>query len=285
VSEQNLSAHPAGSVPAGPVAASTAGTGLCVLLACFPGAKRAGKIRSELGQRIRRGPNKILDEVVLQVDARRRVHIYDPRKTVAGTLTTALTWGIFGLLGGGWSGLGVWAILGAICGGLFAYFVAGHPFPKDELKRIGGHLPGDSASIMAFIQGNDGQQILSTAASSQPAAASVAMIGADLSARVLAGDAEPAQALSSVPDGGPAPGSAASVLNMLLLRYPGSDTARQKLAKARSAHPKDSGPLKTELIFEAPERGRLKVIDPTRGPAAAAKSNVTSWGFSASCTG
>jgi len=260
--------------------ASSAGSGLSVLLACFRGAKRAGKVRRKLDQRIKGSANKILDDAVLWVDAKHRVRIADPRQVVRGTLTTALTWGIFGLITSGVHGVGIAVILGAICGGLFAYFVAGSPFPKNQLKRIGGHLPGNSSSIMAFVQDSDGQRLLSTAASCQPAEVSVAVIGADLSADVLATDTRPDQTPSAAPDS-PAPGGAASLLNMLLMRYPGSDTAGQKLAQNRSAHPKDSGPVQVELLIEAPEHGRLKVTDPARGagPAAAAKNNLVSWGL------
>ena len=42
-------------------------------------------------------------------------------RVVAGTVTPAVTWGLFGLLAsGGWSGLLIWAVVGAVCGGLYA---------------------------------------------------------------------------------------------------------------------------------------------------------------------
>ena len=78
-----------------------------VLLACFEGHKRAGKSRRQLGRRINGGAAAILDEVVLSASTRRaRCETSDPRRVVAGTLTPAVTWGLFGLLAsGGWSGL------------------------------------------------------------------------------------------------------------------------------------------------------------------------------------
>jgi hypothetical protein len=69
------------------------------------------------------------------------------------------------------------------------------------------------------------------------------------------------------------------MLNMLLLRYPGKDTARQKLAKHHTAGDQDGPGLQTELVFQAPERGRLKVSDPSQGVAAMSRSDVISWGL------
>ena len=124
------------------------------LLACFAGAKRAAKIRRQLDKRIGQSGDAILDQVVLKVDAKHKAQVHDPRRTLAGTLTPALTWGIFGLLAGGLQGLAVWAVLGAICGGLYAYY-SEHLLTKDELKRIGGRLPGNSSAIVAFVRGPD----------------------------------------------------------------------------------------------------------------------------------
>src|SRR5271169_2019452 len=137
------------AVPASPPEGGRAGTQVCVLLACFAGAKRAGTIGGPLGKRLTGGGDTVLDQVVLKVDAKHKALVYDPRRTVAGILTSALTWGIFGLLAGGLRGLGVWAVLGAVCGGLYAYY-SEHLLTKDELKRIGGRLPGDSSAIVAF---------------------------------------------------------------------------------------------------------------------------------------
>ena len=104
-----------------------------------------------------------------------------------GTLTPALTWGIFGLLAGGLESLAVWAVLGAICGGLYAYYFE-HLLTKDELKRIGGQparptpqpsWPGCAGPIP--------RRILSSTASFEPATASVAAVTADLSAQVHSG--------------------------------------------------------------------------------------------------
>jgi uncharacterized membrane protein len=273
-----MSGSQAGQVPAPQSEGGSPATVLCVLLACFAGPKRAAKIRRQLDKRITGGGGTILDQVIVKIDAKHKVQVHDPRRTLAGTLTCALTWGIFGLLAGGLRSLGVWAIIGAVCGGLGAYYYE-HLASKDELKRIGGQLPGDSSAIAAFVQGTDPRQVLSSAASYEPTTASVAAIGGDLSAHVFTGASSPAGTSSPAAVSAPVPVSGSTMVNMLLFRYPGKDTARRQMARAASAGQKDGRAVKTELVFEAPEHGRLKVSDPTHGSAAMSKSDLISWGL------
>lgn len=83
------------------------GQQLEVLLACFEGHKRAGKLHSELGKKLEADGAKILDQAVFSVTPEGKVGVYDPRRTLAGTLIPALTWGLFGLIasGGSWRSL------------------------------------------------------------------------------------------------------------------------------------------------------------------------------------
>ena len=257
--------RPAGALPAGAPRDAGAGAELCVLLACFAGRKRAAKIRRQLDKRIGQGGDAILDQVVVEVDAKRKARVHDPRRTLAGTLTPALTWGIFGLLAGGLESLAVWAVLGAVCGGLYGYYFE-HLLTKDELKRIGGRLPGDSSAIVAWVRGADPRRILSSTASYQPATASVAAVTADLSAQVYSGAAQPVE--TSATPAGAAPTAAAdqaAALNMLLVRFAGEHAARQALAKSGSAKHQDQKAPQVELFIEANEHGRRRVIDPDHG--------------------
>ena len=81
------------------------GVRLCVLLACFAGDKRASKAHGAIGKRIRGHGDSIVDEIVITVDPRRRLHLHYPRRAIAGAATAALTWGVFGLITGGVQGL------------------------------------------------------------------------------------------------------------------------------------------------------------------------------------
>jgi uncharacterized membrane protein len=272
-----MSSEPAGAAPPPQQEGGGPATVLCVLLACFAGAKRAAKVRRELDKRITGGGDTILDQVVVKIDAKHKVQTYDPRRTLAGALTAALTWGVFGLLSGGLRSLGVWAIIGAICGGLGAYYLE-HLASKGELKRIGGQLAGDSSAIAVFVESSDPRRLLSSTASYKPTTASTAAIGGDLSAQVLPGASGPART-SSGPAGGARAPLSSTMVNMLLLRYPGKDTARRQMTKAAAAGQHHGQAVKTELVFEAPEHGRLKVSNPTQGAAATSKSDLISWGL------
>jgi hypothetical protein len=222
-----------------------------------------------------------LDQVILRVTCGQKATVYDPHRVAAGTLIAAVTWGVFGLLSGGVSGLGVWAILGAVCGGLFAYYRE-HLLTKDELRRLGRRLPGDSSAFVAFVQGGDGAQILSSVAPSEPAEASVAAIGPDLSARVLAGAAQPQETSSAPAGGGPVPLTNAARLSMLLLRYRGTDTAKRTMVRARARCGGDGQGVQPELVIEARDHGQPKATDPTQlGAARYSKSDMISWGCSA----
>ena len=236
-------------------------TGVSVLLACFAEAKRAGKIRRQLDERIAQGDDAILDQVVVKIDAKHKAQIHDPRRALAGTLTPVLTWGLFGLLAGGLESGVVWAVVGGICGGLYGYY-SEHLLTKDELKRLGSRLPAESSAIFAWLRTADPRRILSSAASFQPATASVAAVTADLSAQVYS-DA-------------PAGAAQDTALNMVLVRFAREHAARQALAESGS---KDQKEPQVELFIEANEQGRRKVIAPKTGTAAFAKSDIVGWGL------
>jgi uncharacterized membrane protein len=237
---------------------------LCVLLVCFSGAKRASRVKSELGKGVRSGGGTLLDEVVLRVNGKGKAMVHDPRRTRAGALTSALTWGLFGLLasGGSWKSLVFWALIGAVCGGLYAYFTE-HLLSRSQLKRIGRQLGPDTSALVIWAEAANAERLLSATAPLHPETASVAAIADDLSAKIF----------SSADDGPPA---ATSVLSMLLLRYPGEHAAQAAL----KAPPKADGDAsQVELVFESARSGKRRVIGPAKGVAAMAKSDVLSWGL------
>lgn len=255
------------------------GTELCVLLACFAGPRQAARIRRQLDKRIAQSGDAVLDQVVVKINARRRAQVHDPGRTLGGILTPMLTWGIFGLLAGGLRSLAVWAVLGAVCGGLYAYYFE-HLLTKDELKRIGGRLPGNSSAIVAFVRGSDPRRVLSSAAACQPATASVAAVTADLSAQVYSDAAQQVETSATTADAAPPAAAVQAVgLNMVLVRFVGEHAAREVLAKSGSVGHQDQRAPQVELFIEANEQGRRRVIDPTTGSATFSKSDAVSWGL------
>src|SRR5262249_3222995 len=141
-----------------------------------------------------------------------------PRRTRAGALTAALTWGLFGLAtGGGVAGLLTWAVIGAVCGGVFAY-IHERVLTKDEISRLATRLPIDSSALLTFANANDPTVLLEAAAANQtPTIASLAIVDTDLTASVLRGPAVPS----------PTPPADAPALAMILARYPDSGTAKR----------------------------------------------------------
>jgi hypothetical protein len=262
-----------------------AGTGakhdraLGVLLECFSETKSAGKARHRLDAHLKAQGAALLDTVVLQVNAKHKVSVHDPRRVVQGTLTAALTWGLFGLVAGGLKSLAVWAILGAICGGLWAYYTE-HLLRKDELARIGARLPASSSALVIFAESRDPRSLLKATADHAPATASVAAVGADLGARVFAGAADPIE-VSRSSGGGVIPPGRIAPTSMIMLRYPRTGTAKQVASKAAptSKNAAAASLVQVELVIWADPGGRRHVADPSQGVKAWAKSDLVSWGL------
>ena len=252
---------------------------LGVLLECFSAIKTAGKARHSLDAQLKSQSAALLDSVVLQVNAKHKASVYDPRRVVQGTLTAALTWGLFGLVAGGLKSAAIWAILGAICGGLWAYYTE-HLLRKDELTRIGAQLPASSSALVTFAETRDPRSLLKAAAAHGPATASVAVIGDDLGARVFAGTTDPIEVSRSSGRGAIPPGQTAPT-SMIMLRYPSTGTAKQVASRItpKSKKVAATSPVQVELVIWADSSGRRHVADPSQGVQAWAKSDLISWGL------
>jgi hypothetical protein len=193
-----------------------------------------------------------------------------------GTLTATLTWGAFGLVAGGLKSLALWAILGAVCGGLWAYYTE-HLLTKNELVRIGAELPADSSSMVMFVDTTDSRRLLERTASAAPKTGSVASIGNDLSACVFVGSDRPIEVpssqVSSTSFGPESPES------MLLVRYPNPGTAKDVAKRTAPKSKKQQAAVRVEAVVWADANGRRHVVDPSQGVAAWAKSDIVSWGL------
>ena len=234
------------------------GPALAALLACFAGERRAGKARRPLESLLRAGANRVYDTTVLRVDNHHAATVHDPRRVVAGTLTPLLTWGAFGLVTGGIASMIASGLLGALCGGFFAYRNVHHA-TKTQLARLGRALPSNSSALLTFTQTSDARALLEQAVQHGASAASVAVMENDLSAHVVASAAQDPQ---EAPDGG---------LQMILVRYPDPAAA----AKAAASAAKD---VEIELVVSTQQSGGRHVSDPRFGPAALGRSNIVSWG-------
>jgi hypothetical protein len=174
-------------------------------------------------------------------------------------------------------GLVIWAVLGAICGGLYAYYFE-HQLAGDQLRRIGGRLPGDSSALLAFVRGSDPRRVLLSAAALRPVTMSVAAVTADLSGQAYLG-AAPSEVGSVIPAGRATKAGQETELSMLLVRYVGEHAAREApLTSGSARHQGDDGP-QVELVIETNAHGRRRVVNPTTGSAAFAKIDAISWGL------
>ena len=251
---------------------------LTILLTCFAGTKGASAARKSLASGLTSQGDTLLQTSVLQVKANHRASIHDPQRVLRGTLTSALTWGAFGLVAGTnrvESAL-IWGFLGAICGGLYAYTTE-HLLTKDELGRLGQRLPAPSSALLTYARTDNAKRLLGACAQAKPSTASAVEIGADLEAHVYAGSAMPLE----LPHGsgrGPTQTNQISLLAMILVRYPDPKTARRVAATAANRPTAATTAPQIELVVETAPDGRRRVSDPAQGVGTMARSDVISWG-------
>lgn len=251
---------------------------VAVALVCFAGEKDAAKARKPFEEKLRSNGDAVLQTTILRVDAKHKAAVHDPRRVLAGTLTAALTWGLFGLVAGTdkVESTIVWAVLGAICGGVYAY-TSEHLLTKSDLARIGRRLAPGSSALIAYAEATDPERLLAAAGASAPSAASVATIDADLGARVFAGTTVPVEVSHSSPGATLAPDETA-LLSMIVSRYPDPKAAAHVAAQmAKDKRPNGHAP-EIELVIETDGGGHRHVIDPSTGTAAWARSDTISWG-------
>jgi hypothetical protein len=251
------------------------GRQVAVALLCFDDKRAASRVRRLLEPRLRSSGDRVLQTTVLQVNAKHKASVHDPRRVLAGTLTAALTWGLFGLVAGTnrVESAIIWAVLGAICGGAYAY-TSEHLLTKSELARIGA-LKANSSALLSYVETDDPKRLLTTAGANAPTAGSAAWIDADLEATVFAGTANPVELPAA---GGTLAPDENSLLNMLLVRYPDPKAAARVAATVAEAESATHGGPQVELVIENDQSGRRRVTDPTRGTGAWARSDVISWG-------
>ena len=251
---------------------------LNILLVCFDNEKSASHVRQALGKQVRESGAVILDEVLLKVDAKRKVHLHDPGKVVRGGATAALTWGLFGLVTGWISGLVIWGVLGAICGAWWAYYTE-HALSKTELKRIGESLPPNSSAMLAFIQADDSERVLEATSTYAPAVATVAAVGADLSAHVIKNLSAPSKEAAPSAHTVEVSPNGETVLSMLLFRYKGQHTVEPIVTKLSAAHGDHEPAIVAELAIEVDEKGKAHVHNPGLGLRYQSKNSLVAWGI------
>lgn len=242
-----------------------------VLLACFRGRKTAGKARRSLEARLKAQGDDHLDTVVVTIDEKHKASTHDARRVLWGTLGAAFVWGLCGLAGAdGIASILLWAAIGGIGGAAFYYYVIRH-LTKPELARIGTRLPPDSSALLLRAGTRDARRLLAAAAVQGPSVATVAAIDTDLTTRVFADRAYPIES----PPGSAEEADEAAILNMVMLRYPSSETAKQIASDPPTGD--KGGALDVEMVISTSADGHSHVSDPQLGVKGAARSVVRSW--------
>ena len=251
---------------------------VAVALFCFGDEHAAGKARKPLEAQLQSNGDAALQTTILRVNAKHKASVHDPRRVLAGTLTAALTWGLFGLVAGTnkVESAIVWAVLGALCGGVYAY-TSEHRLTKSELARIGRRLAPGSSALVTYAKVSDPERLLAAAGTLAPSVASVATIDADLAARVFAGTTTPVEVSHSSPGANLAL-EETSLLSMIVLRYPDRKAAAHIAAQVAKRKPGHEHAPQIELVIETDADGHRHVTDPGSGTAAWARSDVLSWG-------
>src|SRR5262245_13309869 len=226
---------------------------LGVVLACFKGANTAARTRRRIVGDLKSNGDVVCDSVVVRVDTRHHLTVYDPHRLRAGAFTAALTWGVFGALtGGGATGFIVWGIIGALCGAAFAY-VHEHLLTKAQLTRIGTTLPAGTSALLTFIESKDVPHALEMTARRGTSVTSAAEIDQELCAQAHSVGLVTASE----------PGHDAAAVSMLVFRYGDQSEARRIASRINAAG--EHTVANIELVIERDTRGRLHVVDPTHG--------------------
>jgi len=251
---------------------------VAVALLCFADEKGAAKARKPLEATLQSNGDTTLQTTILRVNAKHKASVHDPRRVLAGTLTAALTWGLFGLLAGTdkIESAVVWALLGALCGGVYAY-TSEHLLTNSELTRIGRRLAAGSSALVAYAEASDPQRLLAAAGAYGPSTASVASIDPDLDARVFAGTTAPVEVSNGSPRAQLAPDET-SVLSMIVSRYSDPKAATRVAAQVARRKSRRGHTPEIELVIETDAGGHRHVTDPHSGTAAWARSDTVSWG-------
>ena len=215
------------------------------------GRARATRARKTLGRRLPpAGGDAILNEVILRVDSRHRAGVCDPHRVIAGTLAFGADLGRLRLdhRRGDQPG-GLKAVVDGMYGGLLAYSTQ-HPLHQ---RRTEAHRPAACPATRPRSRHSSrprtSERVLASAEPCQPVRASVAAIGADLSAQVLTRAVPPVRGHRRHPAHG-RPTTTRSASSMLLVRYRGEKPHNANWpATARQTASPGHG-VQTELIFE-----------------------------------
>ena len=133
-----------------------------ILAFVFAGEKRAQEVASEVKWDTRAAADemgmKIISRAVVAVDATGKTHVHETAHGAEGAAIGAVAGGLLSLIGGP-AGLLVWAIGGAVIGGIAGKHV-GRAVPESDLKALGEQLPPNSSALLILVEDKDAEAVI-----------------------------------------------------------------------------------------------------------------------------
>jgi len=133
-----------------------------ILAFVFAGEKRADEVASEVKWDTRAAADemgmKIISRAVVAVDARGKTHVHETAHGTKGAAIGAVAGGLLSLIGGP-AGLLVWAVGGAVIGGIAGKHV-GRAVPESDLKALGDQLPPNSSALLILVEDKDAEAVI-----------------------------------------------------------------------------------------------------------------------------
>jgi uncharacterized membrane protein len=116
----------------------------------FVGQDRAGQVVDLIRKSSKKSDFKVKAWAVVEMDEKSKAHV---SQSGHGGVGTAAGLGVGALLGlvGGPAGLLVWALGGALIGGIAGKFL-GHTFDADELKALTTSMVPNSSAILVIVE-------------------------------------------------------------------------------------------------------------------------------------
>ncbi|MFN8471060.1 MAG: DUF1269 domain-containing protein [Anaerolineae bacterium] len=129
-----------------------------IICFAFPGRDRAQEVAKDM-KRAAKGTNyKVAASAVVEVDDKGKSHVYEGGHGGIGAGAGLVAGGLLGLIGGP-AGLLVWAIGGAVIGGVAGHY-AGRAIPAEDMRALGQQLPPNSSALLFIVQDKDAEKML-----------------------------------------------------------------------------------------------------------------------------
>jgi uncharacterized membrane protein len=134
-----------------------------ILAFIFPGELRAREVARSLKWDVKAAASeaglKIISTATVAVDAKGKTHVHETGHGGWGAGIGAATGGALSLLGGP-AGLLLWAVGGAVIGGLAGQHV-GHAVPVSQLKALGQQMAPNTSALLVLTEDVYAESIIS----------------------------------------------------------------------------------------------------------------------------